>query len=1422
MENTTMEMNTELVCVMASLGYHDDTDYFLGEDCLPSLKDLIRFLKHEDESCNIRRQMGHSQLIQKDLLPMFMFHAENAELIDIVVRLLVNLTSPADICFNKNQSELAEESAPTKMSNTYSAKQMEVVGHLQGYKEAFVNEKAMSAIAAQIGKVLQMEMEDRGEDEYLLFERLLLLLRNILHVPASPEDEKRTDDDASLHDQILWSMHLNGIDDLLVYICSSPEESRWAMHSIEIVHLMLREQNPEKLAQTSEIRSESEKLEDTRELMKAKEKEQAIKKTSTKKVSNTRHSRFGGSFWVSNMKGIGHKNTLVHHQHVSDANDISFDHKKYRAKVPVRKREAKDNIVERRSTLTIRLLLKEFCKKFLEDCYNPLMRQVKENITSKRSQENDETFYMWALRFFMAFNRVHSFKVEYVSETLNMNIFYQTLKQINHYYDNFFMHKRGGWEPWQRRLHYGIQAYKELLTYIAHMDTSHDTILKDASSIIKNNVFYHEEYRSIFLVLIRHYDAHKQSKKYLADLIDTFHVFLKMLERFCSNKGAIIIKTKRKKQKARKKKRPTNRRAPPQLTNEQLDELWEDDVAPNLSSILQGNEELPSDIAPPFDPASDRPDDEQRLATMVRIQDCLRTSKHGKAVVLLRASREFWPDDAVFGSNDISREDEFMLLRSLLFQELDRPEYMNEMAAEDNEEEEAGGEDEEEDDPGEEEEVEENRVESVEREFNMKAFLSSLASPQILIPYAYLLKNFEKNTSSTNHAIIKMMHRVAVELKFPEMFFQLSIFITFKELLDVECSEYKELCKFAKYITGKFVAAASERPKIFVEALFWKGTGDCYQISEREDQMPNQSAKYREKWTFEDEEELKSLYEQYRDSDDVVGDILKSIVDKDRTRRQISNKLVRMRLVDSAKDLPRPKKAKARDWSEEQTEELHRLFEEFKETDNILNNIMVAITSGKSKQAVVAQLIATGKISDRTQLKKKKEKKRRRRRNEEFKELVDGEDGENDSGSSSDEENEEGNLENFLESQRSSNANATNSNSPANNSDDSDNDDQADITLDDSVVDDLPPNASVSDLTRKVKEIGFSQQIIWLQTRLTREAEAREEDPQDEWYATPLLTMTDEDERAMKNRLFRRLLRKIGVKPPADFNVATWWTIPPSLTPAYLRKMISQIESTVSSTSIAPRESNTQNESVTDLTPDEPSTSVSASASASASGKESQYQNTVNPTENESEISTATTTNKKKKKKSRVMIESDSEDDSEDGGLVVDELYKSPMKETKQSTNQSMDKDAENSDAEPKRRISMMDSDDDIENSDKTPLEESQVSKNADQKDVEHFNGENVISKPGTKRRSVMLNSDSEDDEKENQPKRSRVEESEKPPNIIDEDLPIKSKPSTLPPTEEVLNTMESEFDHEQSALNFSLHLSEGEDEIEEEATVGR
>lgn len=37
-----------------------------------------------------------------------------------------------------------------------------------------------------------------------MIERILVLIRNIVHVPASPAEERRTDDDVSIHDQVLW------------------------------------------------------------------------------------------------------------------------------------------------------------------------------------------------------------------------------------------------------------------------------------------------------------------------------------------------------------------------------------------------------------------------------------------------------------------------------------------------------------------------------------------------------------------------------------------------------------------------------------------------------------------------------------------------------------------------------------------------------------------------------------------------------------------------------------------------------------------------------------------------------------------------------------------------------------------------------------------------------------------------------------------------------------------------------------------------------------------------------------------------------------------------------------------------------------------------------------------------------------------
>lgn len=63
----------------------------------------------------------------------------------------------------------------------------------------------------------------------------------------------------------------------------------------------------------------------------------------------------------------------------------------------------------------------------------------------------------------------------------------------------------------------------------------------------------------------------------------------------------------------RRRKTKAQQQAAVQMTAEQLDELWENDLAPNLSALIQGHDALPTDVSSPFDISSDVPVEEQRF-----------------------------------------------------------------------------------------------------------------------------------------------------------------------------------------------------------------------------------------------------------------------------------------------------------------------------------------------------------------------------------------------------------------------------------------------------------------------------------------------------------------------------------------------------------------------------------------------------------------------------------------------------------------------------------------------------------------------------------------------------------------------------------------------------------------------------------------
>lgn len=61
-------------------------------------------------------------------------------------------------------------------------------------------------------------------------------------MPANPDTERRADNDASIHDQVLWALQQAGVLDLVLYIMGSEYENQYHLHALEIICLMYREQ----------------------------------------------------------------------------------------------------------------------------------------------------------------------------------------------------------------------------------------------------------------------------------------------------------------------------------------------------------------------------------------------------------------------------------------------------------------------------------------------------------------------------------------------------------------------------------------------------------------------------------------------------------------------------------------------------------------------------------------------------------------------------------------------------------------------------------------------------------------------------------------------------------------------------------------------------------------------------------------------------------------------------------------------------------------------------------------------------------------------------------------------------------------------------------------------------------------------------
>ncbi|XP_068631515.1 protein timeless homolog [Battus philenor] len=1112
-------LSAELSATCNALGTFDKKTgkYLIDEFTLNTVKDLIRYLRRDGEDHEIRRHFGQTKVLQTDLLPMLIDHWENTELFDVSLRLLVNLTNPALLLYR--------EEVPIERTARHNY--MQILSHLQSYKEeAFTKVETWQVFSKKLAKILEIDWSERDEDTGLIIERILILVRNVIHVPADLDKEKRPENDASIHDQVLWALNQSGILDIILYM-SSENEKQYFMHILEIISHLLREQNPTSLANAALQRSVDEKLRDEQELLTLRCKETKERINKIKQYSATRHSRFGGTYVVQNMKSIS-DNEMICLKPLNNLSSLDFGgSKKSKLVKPKNRRPIESGQLERRSAFAVRLFLKEFCIEFLNSSYNPLMHYVKDVLVRSKAQQNDESYYLWAVKFFMEFNRGHDFQVGLVSETMSVPMFHYVQQQMEKYYDMIKVEKKK-YSSWVRRLHLALRAYKELLHTLLAMDRSSDPTVKESAKVLKSNIFYVLEYREFILMTFLNYDDNKMPRSYLVDLVETVHLFLKMLEYYCKRTGLVVQKKVRKKSKAKKQKQR------PQKSKSIAPEVppWEEH-RPQIACVLSsGLEEYP----PPFDAASDVPIDQQKEDCMKKIQKLMRNFKYEEAVGTFRAAREVWPEEGIFGLNGISEDEELDMLETIY--NTDLGDDLNDVI-----EKEENSEEDLENEEDEEEDITSTAV--VETDFDFQDFVQRFCNPRVVSACAYLLERYENNTPHVNHCIIKMLHRIAWDCKRPSMMFQASLFLTFQKIFHNPMPHLKELEKFGLFIFRKFAAIASKNTKVFIELLFWKSSKDAIEIEHGYDLYNDQKDKLgKGVWTEEQEEELRTLFMENQTNPvtdkDVIDWILENLIDQRRTRRSVIKKLKELGLIFKAPTKKSNKERHTERVSKEFTEEedamLTELWKEFGDSSDPMGEIISRMPRKRPRGSLVERLLHLDLIQDKKQCRKKKESKSKKNRDED----TNDSDGNSSSSESSDESGSDTNNRRLAPPKVNRTKRADKRKSVAN-------------TKKPTKIIELSAR-EIAKLLVQAVDSGLSEALKWLAENLEEVALDQEAEGYDSTAeGTPLVPISEDSVKAMENVMFHNVLKGVGVLPPAD-EQETYWRIPSHLHYETIRK----------------------------------------------------------------------------------------------------------------------------------------------------------------------------------------------------------------------------------------------------------------------------
>lgn len=81
-------LSAELAAACNALGSYDaKTNSYYGDDnTLETVKDLIRYLRRDTESHEVRRHFGAAKILQVNLIPLLKLYWQQTDLFDVLLR----------------------------------------------------------------------------------------------------------------------------------------------------------------------------------------------------------------------------------------------------------------------------------------------------------------------------------------------------------------------------------------------------------------------------------------------------------------------------------------------------------------------------------------------------------------------------------------------------------------------------------------------------------------------------------------------------------------------------------------------------------------------------------------------------------------------------------------------------------------------------------------------------------------------------------------------------------------------------------------------------------------------------------------------------------------------------------------------------------------------------------------------------------------------------------------------------------------------------------------------------------------------------------------------------------------------------------------------------------------------------------------